>query len=115
MPESSTPDTATDPMPKRHLQDIANSAPIGIFTSTPEGRYTWVNPALAKMFGVETPEELIASITDIATQVYVDPADREAFMRRMTEHDKVIDYECRFKRKDGTELWVSSNVRAVRN
>lgn len=113
MPESSTPDT--DPMLERHLQDIVNSAPIGVFTSTPDGRYMSVNPALAKMFGYETPEDLIASITDIATQVYVDPADREAFNLRMTEHAKVIDYECRFKRKDETEFWVSSNVRAVRN
>ena len=115
MPESNSSRTASGPMPEHHLQDIFNNAPIGVFTSTPEGRYISANPALARMFGYESPEELIASITDIATQVYVDPADREAFMRLMAERGKVIDFECRFKRKDGTEFWVSRNVRAIRD
>ncbi|MFP4388594.1 MAG: PAS domain S-box protein, partial [Desulfococcaceae bacterium] len=102
-------------IPERHLQDIFNNAPIGVFISTPEGRYIAANPAWARMFGYESPEDLIASITDIATQVYVDPADREAFMRLMTEHGKADEFECRFKRRDGTEFWVSRNVRAIRD
>ncbi len=102
-------------MPERHLQDIFNNAPLGVFTSTPEGRCISANPALARMFGYESPEELIASITDIATQVYVDPADREAFMRLVIEHGKVVEDECRFKRKDGTEFRVSRNVHAIRD
>ncbi|MFW5637062.1 MAG: PAS domain-containing protein, partial [Thermodesulfobacteriota bacterium] len=98
MPESNTPRTDTGPIPEHHLQDVFDNAPIGVFTSTPEGRYISANPALAGMFGYESPEELIASITDIATQVYVDPADREEFIRLMTEHGKVVEHECRFKR-----------------
>jgi PAS domain-containing protein len=66
MPESINSPTESGPMPERHLQDIFNNAPIGIFTSTPEGRCISANPALARMFGYESPEALIASITDIA-------------------------------------------------
>jgi PAS domain S-box-containing protein len=113
MPASTS--SRTDPVPGFDLRDIFDNAPIGIFTSTPEGRYISVNPALAGMFGYESPEELIASIASIATQVYVDPADREEFMHLMREHGKVIAYECRFKRKDGTEFWVSRNVRTMRD
>jgi len=115
MPESSNSHTDSGPMPEHHLQDVFNNAPIGVFTSTPEGRYISANPALAEMFGYESPEELIASITDITTQVYVDRADHEAFMRLMTEHGKAVEHECRFKRRDGTEFWVSRNVRAIRD
>jgi PAS domain S-box-containing protein len=95
--------------------DIIEKAPIGIFITTPQGRYTSANQALAVMLGYESPEELIASITDIATQAYVNPEDREEFMRLIQEHGEVVDHECRFKRKDGTEFWVSMNGRAVRD
>ncbi|WP_459938701.1 PAS domain-containing protein [Desulfonatronum parangueonense] len=95
--------------------DILMDAPIGISTSTPEGRYIAANHALAGMLGYASPEELIASITDIARQVYVDPADRVEFMGLMEEHGKMVEHECRFKRKDGTIIWVSRNVRALQD
>jgi PAS domain S-box-containing protein len=100
-------------MPELHIQDIFNSAPIGIFTTTPEGRIISANAALVRMFGYESPEELIASITDIATQVYADPADREEFMRLLKEHGEVSNHACRFRHRDGTELWGSMNARAL--
>ncbi len=84
--------------------DILMNAPMGIFTSTPEGSYISVNQATAEMLGYENPQELISSITDIATQVYADSADRAEFMRLMEEYGEVINYECRFRRRDGTDL-----------
>jgi len=96
-------------------QDILDHAPIGIFTSTPEGRFISANPALARMYGYDSPEELIESITDIAMQVYVDPEDRKEFIRPLEEHGEVVNHECRFRRRDGTEYWVSRNARAVRD
>ncbi|MFO7727524.1 MAG: PAS domain-containing protein, partial [Desulfonatronovibrio sp.] len=51
-------------------QDILMNAPIGIFTSTLDGRYISANSALARMYGYDSPEDLIKSVTDIATQVY---------------------------------------------
>jgi PAS domain S-box-containing protein len=115
MPKSSKIRIDSGTIPEQRLQDIFNNAPIGVFISTPEGRYVAANPALARMFGYDGPEDLIASITDIATQVYADPKDREAFMRLMTEHGKAVEFECRFKRRDGTEFWVSRNVGAIRD
>ncbi|MFP4257689.1 MAG: hypothetical protein ACLFRE_01695, partial [Desulfovermiculus sp.] len=59
----------------QELHDIFWNAPIGLFKSTPKGRFLAVNPALAHMYGFNTPEELIATITDIGTQLYADPRD----------------------------------------
>ncbi len=95
-------------------QDILDNAPLGIFTSTPEGRYISVNPALAKMYGYDSPEDLIESITDIATQVYADPEDRKVFIRLLEEHGEVVNYKCRIRRRDRTVIWVSRNARAVK-
>jgi PAS domain S-box-containing protein len=115
MPEASLSHSDNGPAPGSVLQDIFDNAPLGIFTSTPEGRYISVNPALAKMYGYDSPQDLIESVTDIATQVYADPEDRKEFMRLMEEHGEVINYECRIRRRDRTVIWVSSNARAVRD
>jgi two-component system, cell cycle sensor histidine kinase and response regulator CckA len=102
-------------MPQLYIQDIFNNAPIGIFTSTPEGRIISANVALVRMFGYESPEELTASITDSATQLYADPADRGEFIRLLEEHGEVLNHECRFRRRNGTEFWATMNVRAIQD
>ena len=96
-------------------QDILMDAPIGIFTSTPEGRYISVNPALSRMCGYDSPEELIESVTDIATQIYADPEDREELIRLLEEHGEVVHHECLFRRRDGSILWVSRTAHVVRD
>ena len=98
-----------------NAQDILMDAPIGIFISTPEGRFISVNPALARMYGYDSPDELIESITDIATQVYADPEDRKEFLRLLEEHGEVVNHECRFRQRDGAIFWVSRNARAIRD
>jgi PAS domain S-box-containing protein len=97
------------------MDDLLLSAPVGVFASTPEGRYLYVNPALVKMFGYESPEEVLVSVTDIATQIYVDPAQREEFKRLLELHGEVVNFESRFRRRDGSIIWVSRNARAVRD
>ncbi|SDB28576.1 PAS domain S-box-containing protein [Desulfonatronum thiosulfatophilum] len=97
------------------LQEFIDLAPIGIFTSTPDGRYISANPALAGMLGYDSPEELIASTTDISRQIYVDAEDRKLFTRLLETHGEVINHESRFRRRDGTEFWASRNARAVRD
>ncbi|SMP42676.1 PAS domain S-box-containing protein [Desulfonatronum zhilinae] len=114
MPEQNTQNDS-DPLPGFDLQDIFDNAPIGIFTSTPEGRFISANPSIAKMQGYDSPEELIESVTDIAAQVYADPEDRKKFIRLLEEHGEVVNHECRFRRRDGTAYWVSSSVRTLRN
>jgi diguanylate cyclase (GGDEF)-like protein/PAS domain S-box-containing protein len=92
---------------------IFESAVGAIFQSTPGGRYTTVNPAMAHMLGYDSPQELVASITDIPQQLYVDPKRREEFKRLLREHGTVRNFECQIYRKDGSKMWVSANVRAV--
>ena len=87
----------------------------GIFQSTPDGRYVVANPALALMFGYESPEELIRSCNDISKQVYVDATRREEFKRLIESNDVVRDFEAEVYRKDRRTFWMSVNARAVRD
>src|SRR5215470_11990134 len=66
-------------------RSIFENAVDGIFQTTPEGQYLSVNPALACIYGYETPEELMASLTDIGGQLYVDPSRRDEFIRLLHE------------------------------
>ncbi len=97
------------------FQTIFENSPIGIFLSSPEGKYIYVNPALAGMLGYATTEELTDSVTDIASQVYLNPADREEFRLLLETHGEVANNECRLLRKDGTMFWASRNAWAVRD
>ena len=92
---------------------IFENAVIGIFQSTPAGRYTNVNPSMARMLGYESPQELVATITDISQQVYADPNCREELKRLLKEQGMVKHFESAVYRKDGSKMWFSSNVRAV--
>ncbi len=86
-------------------RSIFENAVEGIFQTTPEGRYLKVNPALAKMHGFASPEEMMASLTNIGQQLYVDPARRDEFARLMREQGIVRDFESQVYRKDGSIIW----------
>jgi sigma-B regulation protein RsbU (phosphoserine phosphatase) len=87
----------------------------GIFQTTPEGRYLNVNPSLARIYGYNTREELMARISDIGRLLYVDPSRRAEFIRLMHEQGVVKDFESQTYRMDGSVIWISENARAVRD
>lgn len=87
----------------------------GIFQTTPEGRYMIANAALARIYGYDSPEELMTSVTDIGERLYVVPGRREEFKAIMDEHDTITDFEAQIFRKDGSIIWISENCRAIRD
>jgi two-component system cell cycle sensor histidine kinase/response regulator CckA len=99
---------------EQKYRGIVEDAIVGIFQSTPDGRYLTVNPAMASMLGYESPDDLMASITDIPGQLYVDPEDRQGFLRVMDENGIVQNYEMQAYRKDGSKMWISASARAIR-
>jgi diguanylate cyclase (GGDEF)-like protein/PAS domain S-box-containing protein len=96
-------------------QSIFLNAVEGIFQTTPEGRYLDANPALARIYGYDSPAHLIEAITDIRRQLYVDPSRRDTFVKLMQEHGSVEGFESQVIRRDGSHVWISESVRAVRN
>ena len=94
---------------------IFESAQEGIFQTTPDGRYLSANPALARMLGYDSPEELVASVTDIRRQVCVRPESRDEFSRRLEKEGHVREFENEIYRKDGSRIWTQVNARVVRD
>lgn len=100
---------------EERFRSIFENAVEGIYQSTPDGRFISVNPAMARMFGYASPDEMIEAISDIGRQFYLDSAHREEFKRAMERGDFVAGLETHVRRKDGTKIWISETSRAVRN
>ena len=100
---------------EERYRSIFENAVEGIFQTTRDGKYVEVNPALARMYGYDSPEDLIAAITNIASQLYVDPGRRDEFVRLMQEQEEVTGFEALVYRKDGSFIWISENVRTRRD
>jgi hypothetical protein len=100
---------------EKNYRSIFENAVEGIFQSTPEGRFTTVNPALARILGYESPDEVIATVTDIKHQVYVDPESWAEATRLENERGFLQGFELEAYRKDGRKIWLSANRRAIKD
>ena len=98
---------------EKKYRDIFENAVEGIFQTTRDGRFITANPALARMFGFDSPEELIRERADISLQHYVEPQRREEFKRLLEEHGVVRGFEYQAYRKGGCKIWILEDVRAV--
>jgi PAS domain S-box-containing protein len=102
-------------MAELHTPDSLDNAPMGLFTSTQKGRFLSVNTTFAHMLRYENREDLIESVTDIASQIYAEPADRQRLIRLLDQEHEVINHVGLLQRRDGTLFWGSMNIRAVRD
>jgi PAS domain S-box-containing protein len=95
---------------------IVQNAIEGIFQSPPgKGRYITVNPSMAHILGYSSEHFLIATVDDIAGQLFVDPHDHHLLSRILEEKGQVTGFQTRLYRLDGSVIWVSISARAVRD
>jgi PAS domain S-box-containing protein len=100
---------------EENYRNIVKNSAHGIFQSTPEGKFLNVNPAMARIYGYDSPENYIKSIETISGQVYVDPADREQFARTLMNDGAIHGFEARNRRRDGSIIWISCNAHTVKD
>lgn len=99
---------------ERNYRGIFDDAMVGMFQSTPAGRFMNVNPAMARIFGFDSPEEMIEHVTDISHQLYVEPTRHAEFLTAMDRLGSILSLECEVFRKDGSKIWIETSGRAVR-
>ncbi len=100
---------------EERYRSIYENAVEGIFQTSPEGQYLSANRALARIYGYESPDDLTKSVQDISRMLYVEPDRRAEFVRTMQQHDVVNAFESPIYKKGGEVIWISENVRAVRD
>ncbi|HEY5129216.1 MAG TPA: PAS domain S-box protein [Bradyrhizobium sp.] len=87
----------------------------GIYVTTPAGALLNANPALARMMGYDSPEDLIRGVSDIAHTIYVHPAARAEYQSLMQRDGMVREFEYQVRARDGAVLWLSDSATAVRD
>ena len=96
-------------------RSIFENAAEGIYRRTPEGKYLDANPALARMLGYASPRELMAEVTDIGRQLYVNPKCYADLMEMLERQGAVEGVEAQFYRRDRRVIWASLSMRTVRD
>lgn len=93
--------------------NIFKNATMGIFQSTPDGRFIEASPSLADILGYDNSSEMISHVEDIGSEIYVHSEDRKLFISLLEAQGRVNGFETRFFRKDGDIIWVSLTGRMV--
>ena len=100
---------------EEQYRNIFENAQEGIYRATPEGRFILANRSMARILGYDSQEDLITEITDMASQIYLEPQERTKLIQVMEQKGSIKNNEIQFRRKDDRPIWVSQTMQAVRN
>jgi PAS domain S-box-containing protein len=90
--------------------------PIGAYRTTPDGRQLRANPALVRLNGCASEEELLGLVGDIGSEWYVDPQRRAEFKRLMEDDGRVVGFESEiYRQKTRERVWVRENAHVIRD
>lgn len=98
---------------ERRFRSLYENAVLGIFRSTPEGKFLLANPAFVGMLGYDSFSEV--ALLDVGREVYKDPESRKLFRESMDRTGEVIGFEAEWKRKDGTICFVRESARVIKD
>lgn len=95
-------------------KDLFEYAPIGILRSSPDGRLLDANPALARMLGDDSVAETLFRVRNVASDLYVNPVHRDRIFSMTVRQDRLMNFESRFYRKDGSVMEGLIHLRVAR-
>jgi diguanylate cyclase (GGDEF)-like protein/PAS domain S-box-containing protein len=90
-------------------RSIFNNSPVGIYRTSSDGKILIANPALAKIMGCSSVEELKNYYNDLAEDLYVDSAKRDEFLKILKKEREINDFKFRARRRDGQTIWLELN------
>jgi len=96
-------------------RSIFENAVLGIFQSTPSGKFLHINPALAHMHGYDSPDEMLKALAHEGSRLLVKPSVFLELVRRAEEDNRVHSAELEVYCKDGSTKWVRQNIRVLRD
>ncbi|MCH9056716.1 cache domain-containing protein [Synechococcus sp. PCC 6716] len=100
---------------EENYRSIFENALEGIFQASADSRFIRVNAAMASVFGFDSPEQMVASISSIRDQVYVEESTRDEITNHFDSGNTTGHFEFKAYRRDRQIIWVEVDMRAVLN
>ncbi|AWK87240.1 PAS domain-containing sensor histidine kinase [Azospirillum thermophilum] len=94
---------------EERLLKILEAAPIAVNVTTRDGRWLFSNAHSARILDMDRAEMMRTPVP----RLYVDPADRNRLIGRLEHEGPFRDAEVRFRRSDGSVVWVLSSWNAI--
>ncbi len=95
------------------FREIFENTQVGVYRTTPDGRILMANPALVRMLGYSSFEELAQR--NLEEEGYEPQYSRSAFKDQIEKEGQVVSLESAWVKRDGTTLFVIENARAIRD
>jgi len=97
------------------LRQLIDHAILGIYRSTIEGQLVMANAALARMFGYDSPEDMLEAVTDIGRQLYAEPEARIAWQHLCAREEIIGPLVWKGSRRTREALWLEEHTRVIRD
>jgi diguanylate cyclase (GGDEF)-like protein/PAS domain S-box-containing protein len=94
-------------------RELYENVVAGVFQTTPDGKFMAANPALVRLLGYASEDELLE--LNIGEDLYVHAEDRDNWLQSMATAGEIRNAELVLRRKDGRKIVVLENSRAVRD
>jgi PAS domain S-box-containing protein len=93
------------------FRSVVEDAPYGIYRTSLTGHFLQVNPALQKMLGYESTEELLRR--DLANHIFRHAGEYQRLTELLARTEEIKDLEMEWKRQDGTPITVRCSGRRI--
>lgn len=103
---------ATSPIVRKE-EHVFDSAPAGIFQATLQGRPLFANRSLVRMLGFDSPKEFLSVLPDSSHTLWADASERTRLLEEVDACGAVFGREYQLRRKDGSLIWASINIRRI--
>jgi len=100
---------------EKKYRAIVENAAGGLYQLTPEGMYLSANPAMARILGYTSPEEMLRAVKNASGMVYPDLETRKTFIQTLIMQEQIFGYESQILRQDDSKIWVRENIRVVKD
>ncbi|MDX1605711.1 MAG: PAS domain-containing protein, partial [Candidatus Competibacterales bacterium] len=94
-------------------RELFESASLGLFQATLDGRLLRVNPAFARIFGYPEPAALLAEMSDIGSRIFPATGFGARYRSRMARDGRIQGLEYEIRRCDGSTAVVTESSRVV--
>jgi PAS domain S-box-containing protein/putative nucleotidyltransferase with HDIG domain len=96
-------------------RNLFENSVVGISQALPDGHIIRANCAFAQMYGYASPEEMMAEVTSLGKQLYVNVRDQDEMMCALKDQGKMEPREFAVVRRDGTQFYVLVSARAIKD